>query len=121
MHESNWPGRSHTIGSFQKSWSELVAISDENDETQVNLSLDGSVLDSESTGEAFLSVIILLSDSLESTAARHELSVVQRLVAMLGSSGRDATATEHLKFVMTKTESICDMLDEASQVRLFHL
>ena len=121
MRESNWPGRSHTIGSFQKSWSELVAISDENDGTHVNLSLDGSVLDSESTGEAFLSIILLISDSLESTAARQELSVVQRLVAKLGFPGRDGNAIEQLKFVMTKIESICDMLDEASQVRLFHL
>ena len=115
-HKSYWPLRSHVIGTFQKSWSEWVALVDVGQERHICFSLHGSDLGSKGTREASLSISILLTDRLNPTAGRRELGAAKEEATKLDPSECGNRVIEHLKSVVEKINSVKDMLDEASQV-----
>ena len=115
-HKFNWLRRSHIIGTFQKPWSEWVAMVDVGQERDVCFSLDGSVLDHTRSREASLSISILLTNHSDPTAGRRELDAAKGVATKLESADCASAAIKYLKSIVEKIDSIREILDDTSQV-----
>ena len=118
-HKSKWPGRSHVLGSFEKSWTEWIGLADSARGEQVRFLLDGTIVDAQGTHTApSLCILVHPVKQLDVETARTEIDATKTVTTELDPSVCQATVVKRLNTIVEKIKAIDDLVDTASKVRL---